>query len=105
MTLTNTKLLSKEKNWRTYYSKDEPFSMKIYMDVLYENTTHEMASECAYVIRSFAKHQKEVVKFNLPNMILSLTWHLMSKETQEQTRVCFNELCGVIDNVDIIKII
>ena len=29
----------------------------------------------------------------------------VKRDVQDQTRVCFNELCGVIDNVAIIKII
>lgn len=29
----------------------------------------------------------------------------VNRDVQDQIRICFNELCGVIDNVDSIKII
>jgi elongation factor 3 len=90
--------------------KMNPFSMKIYMDVLYENMNSmkwQVKKGALMLLGLFAKHQKEVVKFNLPNMILRLIDMAsdVKRDVQEQTRVCFNELCGVIDNVDIIKII
>ena len=55
----------------------------------------------------FGKHQKEVVQHNLPDMILKLIDMAsdIKPEVKKQTRVCFEELCAVIDNVDIIKII
>ena len=87
-----------------------PFSMKLYMEVLYENMKSmkwQVKKGALVLLGLFAKHQQEIVKFNLPNMILRLIDMAsdVKKDVQEQTRVCFNELCGVIDNVDIIKII
>ena len=55
----------------------------------------------------FGKHQKEVVQYNLPDMILRLIDMAsdIKPDVKKQTRTCFEELCSVIDNVDITKII
>ena len=59
------------------------------------------------VLGKFAKYQSDVVKQHLPDMILNLIQ--MSSEVKpqvkQQTKICFQELCSVIDNVDILKII
>ena len=89
--------------------KMNPFAMKLYMNALYEHFTSmkwQIKKGALILLGYFAFHQKEVVKFNLPNMILRLID--MASDVKEdvklQTRHCFGELCTVIDNVDIIQI-
>ena len=109
--LTNNKTSEEAKKiGELIIQKMNPFSMKLYMEVLYENMKSmkwQVKKGALVLLGLFAKHQQEIVKFNLPNMILRLIDMAsdVKKDVQEQTRVCFNELCGVIDNVDIIKII
>ncbi len=91
-------------------SKMNPFAMKAYMNILYEGLTSlkwQIKKASLILLGSLAKHQKEIVKFNLPNMILELITIAgdVKREVKEQTRICFQELCSVIDNVDIINII
>ena len=86
------------------------FSMKIYMDVLYENFESlkwQIKKGSLVLLGLFAKHQKEVVQYNLPSMILKLINMAsdIKMDVKKQTRCCFEELCSVIDNVDITKII
>lgn len=86
------------------------FSMKIYMDVLYESLKSmkwQVKKGALMLLGLFAKHQKEVVQYNLPDMILRLIDMAsdIKFEVKKQTRTCFEELCSVIDNVDITKII
>lgn len=90
--------------------KMNPFAMKIYMNALYENMNSmkwQIKKGALMLLGCFAKHQASIVKFNLPNMILRLIDMTSDIKTDVkiQTRQCFNELCSVIDNVDIIKII
>ena len=87
-------------------SKMNPFAMKKYMDALYYNMDSmkwQIKKGALMLLGCFAKHQSWFVKFNLPNMILPLID--MTSDIKIQTRQCFNELCSVIDNVDITKII
>ena len=91
-------------------SKMNPFAMKAYMNILYEGLTSlkwQIKKASLILLGSLAKHQKEIVKYNLPNMILKLITMAsdVKKDVKEQTKICFEELCSVIDNVDIIKII
>ena len=84
--------------------------MKIYMDVLYEGMTSmkwQIKKGSLVFLGLFAKHQKEVVKYNLPNMILRLIDMTsdVKEHVKSQTRLCFEELCSVIDNIDIVGII
>merc|ERR1711871_1055084 len=90
--------------------KMNPFAMKIYMDAVYEHFTSmkwQIKKGALILLGYFAFHQKEVVKFNLPNMILKLIDMSSDIKTDVkiQTRQCFGELCMVIDNVDIKGII
>ena len=90
--------------------KMNPFAMKIYMDALYENMNSmkwQIKKGALMLLGCFAKHQTSIVKFNLPNMILRLIDMSSDVKTDVkiQTRQCFNELCSIIDNVDITKII
>ena len=91
-------------------SKMNAFAMKIYMDVLYEGMTSmkwQIKKGSLVFLGLFAKHQKEVVKYNLPNMILRLIDMTsdVKEHVKSQTRLCFEELCSVIDNIDIVGII
>jgi elongation factor 3 len=91
-------------------SKMNPHAMKLYMDIIYESfgSMKWVIKKAALILLgSFAKHQQKVVQYNLPNMILRLIDMAsdVKKDVTAQTRVCFEELCSVIDNVDIIKII
>jgi len=86
------------------------FSMKIYMKILYENFTSlkwQIKKGALVLLGLFGKHQKEVVQYNLPDMILRLIDMAsdIKPDVKKQTRTCFEELCSVIDNVDITKII
>ena len=86
------------------------FSIKIYMDVLYEQLLSmkwQVKKGALILLGLFANHQKEVVQYFLPDMILKLIDMASDIKTdvKNQTRICFKELCSVIDNVDIIKII
>ena len=91
-------------------SKMNPFAMKAYMNILYEGLDSlkwQVKKASLILLGSLAKHQKEIVKFNLPNMILRLISSAgdVKKEVKEQTKICFEELCSIIDNVDIVNII
>lgn len=91
-------------------SRMNPHAMKMYMDIIYESfgSMKWVIKKAALILLgSFAKHQKTVVQYNLPNMILRLIDMAseVKKDVTAQTRICFEELCSVIDNVDIIKII
>ena len=91
-------------------SKMNPHAMKLYMDVIYNSFTSMkwvIKKAALILLGSFAKHQQKVVQYNLPNMILRLIDMAsdVKKDVTVQTRVCFEELCTVIDNVDIVKII
>ena len=91
-------------------SKMNPFSMKLYMDVLYDSMKSlkwQIKKGALVLLGLFAKHQSEVVKYNLPDMIMHLIDMAsdVKDHVKKQTRVCFEELCGVIDNVDITGIV
>jgi len=90
--------------------KMNPFAMKIYMEAIYEHFTSmkwQIKKGALILLGYFAFHQKEVVKFNLPNMILKLIDMAsdVKEDVKRQTANCFGELCMVIDNVDIKGII
>ena len=93
LTLTNTKTsIQGKKIGELIIQKMNPFSMKIYMDVLYENMNSmkwQVKKGALMLLGLFAKHQKEVVKFNLPNMILRLIDMAsdVKRDLQEQTRI------------------
>lgn len=87
-----------------------PFAMKQYMDILYDHFDSmkwQIKKGSLILLGSFAKHQSNIVKFNLPDMILRVIDMAgdVKPEVKAQANKCFEELCSVIDNVDIIKII
>src|SRR6056300_19069 len=86
------------------------FSIEIYMNVLYDHFTTikwQIKKGALILLGLFANHQKEVIQYFLPNMILKLIEMTsdVKQDVKAQTRICFQQLCSVIDNVDIIKII
>ena len=109
--LTNKNTMTKAKEVGEQIIKNmNPFAMKQYMNILYENfgsMKWQIKKGALILLGSFAKHQSSVVKFNLSDMILRLIDMAgdIKPEVKQQTQVCFEELCSVIDNVDIIKII
>lgn len=85
-------------------------SMRMVTDILYEGLTSmkwQTKKGALILLGTFGNIQKDVVQRNLPSMILRLIDMAsdVKREVKEQTRKCFNELCSVIDNVDVIKII
>ena len=86
------------------------FSIEIYMNILYDHFSSmkwQIKKGALILLGLFANHQKEVVQYFLPNMILKLIDMAsdIKQDVKTQTRICFEQLCSVIDNVDIIKII
>ena len=86
------------------------YAMPVYKETIYNSFTSlkwQIKVGALSVLGKFAKYQSDVVKQHLPDMILNLIQ--MSSEVKpqvkQQTKICFQELCSVIDNVDILKII
>lgn len=91
-------------------SKMNPFGMQAYTTILYSGFSSlkwQTKVGALVLLGSFAKHQKEIVQFYLPDFILKLITIAsdVKKDVKSQTRKCFEELCSVIDNVDITGII
>jgi elongation factor 3 len=91
-------------------SKMNPFGMQAYTTILYSGFSSlkwQTKVGALVLLGSFAKHQKEIVQFHLPDFILKLITIAsdVKKDVKNQTRKCFEELCSVIDNVDITGII
>ena len=86
------------------------YAMPVYKETIYNSFASlkwQIKVGALGVLGKFAKYQSDVVKQHLPDMILNLIQ--MSSEVKpqvkQQTKICFQELCSVIDNVDILKII
>ena len=86
------------------------YAMPVYKETVYNSFASlkwQIKVGALSVLGKFAKYQSDVVKQHLPDMILNLIQ--MSSEVKpqvkQQTKICFQELCSVIDNVDILKII
>ena len=80
--------------WGIDYFKMNPFAMKAYLSILYEGLSSlkwQIKKASLVLLGSFAKHQKEIVKFNLPNMILKLIDSAsdVKKDVKDQTKICF----------------
>ena len=91
-------------------SRMNPFGMQAYTTILYSGFSSlkwQTKVGALVLLGSFAKHQKEIVQFYLPDFILKLITIAsdVKKDVKIQTRKCFEELCSVIDNVDITGII
>ena len=86
------------------------YAMPLYKETLYkcfDSLKWQIKVGALSVFGKLAKHQSDVVKQHLPDMILHLIGlsSEIKKEVKMQTKQCFLELCDVIDNVDILKII
>jgi len=86
------------------------FAIEIYMKILYDHFDSmkwQIKKGALILLGLFADHQKHVVQHFLPNMILKLIDMAsdIKQDVKTQTRLCFEQLCSIIDNVDIIKII
>ena len=86
------------------------YAMPVYKQTIYNSFASlkwQIKVGALSVLGKFAKYQSDVVKQHLADMILNLIQ--MSSEVKpqvkQQTKICFQELCSVIDNVDILKII
>eukprot|EP01041_Mallomonas_annulata_P007609 gene7609-15590_t len=87
-----------------------PHSMQMVQELLYESMGSmkwQTKKGALVLLGNFAQHHPEVVRMNLPSMILKLIDMAsdVKKEVKEATRATFTELCGTISNVDIIPII
>jgi elongation factor 3 len=86
------------------------YSLRVVRDLLFSSLdSMKWQTKCGAltVMGMFKRLEKEVVKQNLPSLILRLIGMAsdVKKEVTLQTRVCFEDLCSVIDNVDIVPII
>lgn len=91
-------------------SKMNIYSITVVLDILFNSLKSlKWQTKCgALTILSLFKNlDKNVVQQNLPKIILKLidTANDIKREVKNQTRQCFEDLCSVIDNIDIIKII
>ena len=91
-------------------SKMNLYSIDVVLDLLFSSLDSlKWQTKCgALTILGLLKNlDKKVVQQNLPKIILRLIDMTsdVKKDVKDQTRICFEELCSVIDNVDIIKII
>ena len=86
------------------------YSIDIVLELLFKSLDSlKWQTKCgSLMILSLLKDlDNEVVKNKLPTIILKLIEITsdIKKEIKKETRICFNEICSVIDNVDIIKIV
>ncbi len=86
------------------------YSIDVVLDLLFTSfESLKWQTKCgALTILSLLKNlKKEVIHQKIPTIILKLIEVAsdIKKEIKQQTRICFNEICSTIDNIDIIKII
>lgn len=91
-------------------SKMNIYSITVVLDILFTSLNSlKWQTKCGAlsILSLFKNLDKKVVQQNLPKIILKLidTANDIKKEVKNQTRQCFEDLCSVIDNIDIIKII
>lgn len=85
-------------------------SIRFFIPMLYQrfqSLKWQTKKGALMLLGSFSEIRKEIVQRNLPSMILELISMTsdVKKEVKEQVRICFEQLCSVIDNVDVIQII
>ena len=85
-------------------------SIRFFIPMLYErfkSLKWQTKKGALMLLGSFSEIRKEIVQRNLPSMILELISMTsdVKREVKEQVRICFEQLCSVIDNVDVIQII
>ena len=91
-------------------NKMNTYSVHVVLDLLFSSfDSLKWQTKCGAlkILALFKNLDKKVIQQNLPKIILRLI-NLTSdvkREVKIETRNCFNEICSVIDNVDIIKII
>lgn len=86
------------------------YSIRVVRDLLFSSLdSMKWQTKCgALTVLGMLKClDKNVVQQNLPSLILRLINMAsdIKKDVKAQTRICFEELCSVIDNVDIVPII
>jgi elongation factor 3 len=86
------------------------YSIRVFLNLLYTSlNSMKWQTKCgALTILGMLKtFDKNIVQKNIPSIILRLIDMTsdIKKEIKQHTRICFEEITSVIDNVDIIKII
>ena len=95
---------------KTIIENMNTYSITVVLDMLFSSLSAlKWQTKCgALTIMSLLREcDSSVVQQNLPRIILRLidTANDVKREVKAKTRECFEELCGVIDNVDIVNII
>ena len=91
-------------------SKMNIYSIDVVLDLLFSSLESlKWQTKCgALTVLGLIKDlDSDVVKQKLPQIILRLIDMAsdVKKDVKDQTRICFNELCSIIDNIDIVKIV
>ena len=95
---------------KTIINKMNIYSIHVVLNLLFESfSSLRWQTKCGAltILGMFKNLDKKVVQQNLPTIILKLidVSSDVKKEVRKHTNLCFTEVCSVIDNVDIIKII
>ena len=99
-----------KKTAKTIISKMNNFSICTVLNILFGSLSSiRWQTKCGAlsILSLFKDLDKAVIQQNLPVIILKLIDMAsdVKRDVKDQTRICFEDLCSVIDNVDIIKII
>tara|TARA_B100000424_G_scaffold270733_1_gene270930 strand:- start:423 stop:3542 length:3120 start_codon:yes stop_codon:yes gene_type:complete len=99
-----------KKTAESIISKMNIYSVDVVLDLLFSSfDSLKWQTKCgALTILSLLKNiEKSVIQQKIPTIILKLidVTSDVKKEIKIQTKLCFEEICSVIDNVDIVKII
>ena len=86
------------------------YSINVILELLFTSLeSMKWQTKCgALTVLGLLKNlDNEVVRQNIPEILLKLIEMAsdVKKEVKQQTKICFEEICSVIDNVDIVKII
>ena len=95
---------------RAVIAKMNNHSISFVLDILFQSfTSLKWQTKCGAlaILGMFKDLDKQVVQQNIPKIILRLIDMAVDikKDVKIQTRKCFEEICSVLDNVDILKII
>ena len=87
-----------------------PYALKLLITNIYHSFTSmkwQTKKGGLVLLGSLASLKKDIVLQNLPGMLLKLIdmTNDVKREVKQQTHICFNELCSVIENVDVIPLI
>lgn len=85
-------------------------SVSFVLDILFKSfTSLKWQTKCGAlaILSMFKELDKQVVQQNIPKIVLRLIDMAsdIKKDVKIQTRKCFEEICSVLDNLDILKII